>query len=394
MFLGKIARKLLIYIALFISFQAQANDNIKIGILHSLSGNMANYESSLKDVLLMMIKEVNDSGGILGKKLEAVVFDTRSDWPTFSDKAHEMLDKENVSVIFGCWTSISRKHVKPVVEQHNSLLFYPLQYEGEESSTNIIYTGGTPNQHAIPALEYLLSKAGGGYERFYLVGEDYLFPKSTIKIMKSYLTDNEILEEDIKESFTSFENKDWNAITRDIKDFSSKGKKTAVVTLINGNANKEFYTQIKKQELAIDEIPIVAISLSEGEIAKIGSADLEGTYVVSNYFMNIDNELNKKYINKWAKFSGIKNNYFNDAMESTVLGFSLWINAVKKAKSAKAEDVLQALPGSKIKSLSGYEVHIDDENNHIHKPVFIGKIEKNGKIKIVFESNRLIEPKN
>src|SRR6187455_144260 len=234
---------------------AKAQDTIKVGILHSLSGTMAISETTLKDVMLMLIEEQNKKGGVLGRKLEAVVVDPASNWPLFAEKARELIAKQKVAAVFGCWTSVSRKSVLPVFEELNGLLFYPVQYEGEESSYNVFYTGAAPNQQAIPAVEYLMSAAGGGAKRWVLLGTDYVYPRTTNKILRHFLTSKGVAEADIMEKYTPFGHSDYQTIVAKIKKFASEGK-TAVVSTINGDSNVPFYKELGNQGLKATDVPV------------------------------------------------------------------------------------------------------------------------------------------
>ena len=233
---------------------ASAQETIKVGILHSLSGTMAISETTLKDAMLMLIEDQNAKGGLLGKKLEAVVVDPASNWPLFAEKARELISKEQVSAVFGCWTSVSRKSVLPVFEELNSMLFYPVQYEGEESSRNVFYTGAAPNQQAIPAVEYLMSEDGGGATRFALLGTDYVYPRTTNKILRAFLNAKGISDADIMEEYTPFGHSDWQTIVSRVKAFASEGKKTAVVSTINGDANVPFYKELANQGVKAEDL--------------------------------------------------------------------------------------------------------------------------------------------
>ncbi|HQA11637.1 transporter substrate-binding protein, partial [Zoogloea sp.] len=226
------------------SFAAQAADTIKVGILHSLSGTMAISETALKETALMTIDEINKSGGVMGKKLEPVVVDPASNWPLFAEKARQLLTKDKVAVTFGCWTSVSRKSVLPVYKELNGLLFYPVQYEGEELEKNVFYTGAAPNQQAIPAVEYLMSKDGGEAKRFVLLGTDYVYPRTTNKILRAFLHSKGVKDADIMEDYTPFGHSDYQTIIAKIKKFASEGKKTAVISTINGDSNVPFYKEL------------------------------------------------------------------------------------------------------------------------------------------------------
>src|ERR1035441_4596895 len=265
---------------------ASAADTIKVGVLHSLSGTMAISETTLKDTVLMMIDEQNKKGGLLGKKLEAVVVDPASNWPLFAEKAAELLEKDKVAVVFGCWTSVSRKSVLPVFEKDNGLLFYPVQYEGEESSKNVIYTGAAPNQQAIPAVEYLTKEVG--VKRWVLEGTDYVYPRTTNKILEAFLLQKGVKPEDIMINYTPFGFSDWTSEVTKIKAFGSAGKKTAVVSTINGDANVPFYKELGNPDASREGIPVVAFSVGEEELSGLDAKPLAGHLAAWNYFMSID----------------------------------------------------------------------------------------------------------
>ena len=273
---------------------AAAEETIKVGILHSLSGTMAISETTLKDAMLMLIEEQNKKGGLLGKKLEAVVVDPASDWPLFAEKARELIEVNGVDAVFGCWTSVSRKSVLPVFEELNSLLFYPVQYEGEESQRNVFYTGAAPNQQAIPAVDYLMNEEG--VERWVLAGTDYVYPRTTNKILEAYLKSKGVAEEDIMINYTPFGHSDWQTIVSDIKAFGSAGKKTAVVSTINGDANVPFYKELGNAGIKAEDIPVVAFSVGEEELAGLDTAPLVGHLAAWNYFQSVDNPVNTEFV--------------------------------------------------------------------------------------------------
>src|ERR1700723_1964890 len=312
---------------------ARADDTIKIGILHSLSGTMAISETTLKDVMLMLIDEQNKKGGVLGKKLEAVVVDPASNWPLFAEKAKELIEKDKVSVVFGCWTSVSRKSVLPVFKELNSMLFYPVQYEGEESERNVFYTGAAPNQQAIPAVDYLMSEDGGSVKRWVLEGTDYVYPRTTNKILEAYLKQKGVKDEDIMINYTPFGFADWQTEVSKIKAFGSGGKKTAVVSTINGAANVPFYKELGNQGIKATDIPVVAFSVGEEELAGLDTKPLVGHLAAWNYFMSISTPENKAFIDEWHAFTKKPNRTTNDPMEAHYIGFNMWVNAVEKAQS-------------------------------------------------------------
>lgn len=358
---------------------AHAEDTIKIGVLHSLSGTMAISETTLKDTVLMLVDEQNKKGGVLGKKLEAVVVDPASDWPLFAEKARELVQKEKVSAIFGCWTSVSRKSVLPVVEELNSILFYPVQYEGEESSKNVFYTGAAPNQQAIPAVDYLLKQ---GVKRWALVGTDYVYPRTANKILEAYLKSKGFTDEDIYISYTPFGHSDWQSIVSDIKKFGTAGKKAAVVSTINGDANVPFYKELANQGVSAKDIPVVAFSVGEEELTGIDTKPLVGHLAAWNYFESVDCEANEEFIEAWHKYTGNENRVTNDPMEATYIGFNMWVKAVEKAGTTDSDAVQDALIGVAVPNLSGGTATMMP-NHHITKPVLIGEIQDDGQFEIV-----------
>src|SRR3954469_16255146 len=366
---------------------ARAQDTIKVGILHSLSGTMAISETTLKDTMLFLIDEQNKKGGVLGKKLEAVVVDPASNWPLFPEKARELLQKEKVAATFGCWTSVSRKSVLPVFEELNSILFYPVQYEGEESSKNIFYTGAAPNQQAIPAVDYLM--ANEKVQRWVLAGTDYVYPRTTNKILEAYLKQKGVKQEDIMINYTPFGHSDWQTIVADIKKFGSAGKKTAVVSTINGDANVPFYKELGNQGVKAKDIPVVAFSVGEEELAGIDTKPLVGHLAAWNYFESIKNKGNSEFIAKWKAFTKNPKRVTNDPMEAHVIGFQMWVEAVKKVKSTDADKVIDALPGIEAQNLTGGTSKMLP-NHHIPKPVFIGEIKGNGQFEGVWKLPALV----
>jgi len=368
---------------------AQATDTIKVGILHSLSGTMAISETALKDVMLYLIDEQNKAGGLLGKQLEPVIVDPASDWPLFAEKARELIEQKNVDVVFGCWTSVSRKSVLPVFEELNSMLFYPVQYEGEESSRNIFYTGAAPNQQAIPAVEYLMSEDGGSVKRWVLAGTDYVYPRTTNKILESFLKAKGVAAEDIMINYTPFGHSDWQTIVSDIKAFASAGKKTAVVSTINGDANVPFYKELGNQGIKAEDIPVVAFSVGEEELAGIDTEPLVGHLAAWNYFMSVDAPENAAVIEKWHKFIGSDSRVFNDPMEAHYIGFKMWVQAVEQAGTTDVDAVRQAMYGQEVKNLTS-GVAVMNTNHHLSKPVLIGEIQGDGQFATVWETDGVV----
>src|ERR1700740_2643709 len=380
---------LLVVLAMAFSDHAKAQDTIKVGVLHSLSGTMAISETTLKDTILMMIDEQNKKGGLLGKKLEAVVVDPASNWPLFAEKARELIDKEKVSVVFGCWTSVSRKSVLPVFKELNSILFYPVQFEGEEGERNVFYTGAAPNQQAIPAVDYLMSADGGSVKRWVLEGTDYVYPRTTNKILEAYLKQKGVKQEDIMINYTPFGHSDWQSIVADIKKFGSAGKKTAVVSTINGDANVPFYKELGNQGIKAKDIPVVAFSVGEEELAGIDTKPLIGHLAAWNYFESIKTPANEKFIKEWQAYTKNPKRTTNDPMEAHVIGFNMWVKAVEKGKSTDADKVIDALPGTEAPNLTG-GISKMLPNHHITKPVFIGEIKGDGQFNVVYKTKDLV----
>jgi urea transport system substrate-binding protein len=370
-----------------LSFNVLAADTIKVGVLHSLSGTMAISETTLKDTVLMMIEEQNKKGGLLGKQLEPVVVDPASNWPLFAEKARELLTQEEVDVIFGCWTSVSRKSVLPVLEELNGLMFYPVQYEGEESSKNVFYTGAAPNQQAIPAVDYLMNELG--VERWVLAGTDYVYPRTTNKILEAYLKSKGVAEEDIMINYTPFGHSDWQSIVSDIKKFGGAGKKTAVVSTINGDANVPFYKELGNQGVSSEDIPVVAFSVGEEELSGIDTGPLVGHMAAWNYFQSVDTDLNSEFIQKWHAFTGDDSRVTNDPMEATYIGFNMWAQAVTAAGTTDVDAVEQAMIGQEVPNLTG-GVAVMNKNHHLSKPVLIGEIQDDGQFEVVWETEGVV----
>ncbi|MEM7633579.1 MAG: urea ABC transporter substrate-binding protein [Pseudomonadota bacterium] len=371
------------------SAMVSAEETIKVGVLHSLSGTMAISETTLKDVMLMLIEEQNKKGGLLGKQLEAVVVDPASDWPLFAEKARELLDKEKVSAVFGAWTSVSRKSVLPVFEELNGLLFYPVQYEGEESSKNVFYTGAAPNQQAIPAVDYLMSEEGGSVKRWVLAGTDYVYPRTTNKILEAYLKSKGVAAEDIMINYTPFGHSDWQTIVSDIKKFGAAGKKTAVVSTINGDANVPFYKELGNQGVKAEDIPVVAFSVGEEELAGLDTAPLVGHLAAWNYFQSVEAPVNASFVKTWKAFIKDEKRVTNDPMEAHYIGFNMWVEAVKKAGTTDPDAVGEAIIGVTVPNLSGgYSAMMP--NHHITKPVLIGEIQADGQFETVWETSGLV----
>jgi urea transport system substrate-binding protein len=375
-----------------VGLPAWAADTIKVGILHSLSGTMAISETALKDVALMTIEDINKKGGVMGKKLEPVVVDPASNWPLFAEKAKELISQNKVSVVFGCWTSVSRKSVLPVFKETNSLLFYPVQYEGEELEKNVFYTGAAPNQQAIPAVEYLMSKDGGSAKRFVLLGTDYVYPRTTNKILRAFLKSKGVAEADIMEEYTPFGHADYQTIIANIKKFASSGKKTAVVSTINGDSNVPFYKELGNQGLKATDVPVVAFSVGEEELRGVDTKPLVGHLAAWNYFMSLKNPANEAFKKQWAayakakKLPGADKPLTNDPMEATYIGIHMWKQAVEKAKSTDTDKVIAAMAGQTFTAPGGFMSTMDKTNHHLHKPVFIGEVKANGQFNVVWKT--------
>ncbi len=377
---------------------ATAADTIKVGILHSLSGTMAISETVLKDMALMTIDEINAQGGVLGKKLEPVVVDPASNWPLFAEKARQLISQDKVAVVFGCWTSVSRKSVLPVFEELNGLLFYPVQYEGEELSKNVFYTGAAPNQQAIPAVEYLMSKDGGGAKRFFLLGTDYVYPRTTNKILRAFLKSKGVAEKDIEEVYTPFGHSDYQTIVANIKKFAAAGK-TAVISTINGDSNVPFYKELGNQGLKAKDVPVVAFSVGEEELRGVDTKPLVGHLAAWNYFMSLKNPTNTAFKKEWAayakkaKLPTADKPLTNDPMEATYIGIHMWKQAVEKAKSTDTDKVIAAMAGQTFKAPSGFVAKMDEKNHHLHKPVFIGEVKADGQFNVVWKTSGPIKAK-
>ena len=377
--------------ALTFAGQARAaDDTIKIGVLHSLSGTMAISETTLKDTVLMMVDDLNKKGGLLGKKVEAVVVDPASNWPLFAEKARELISKDHVAVVFGCWTSVSRKSVLPVFKELNGLLFYPVQYEGEESQNNVFYTGAAPNQQAIPAVEYLMSKEGGEVKRWVLEGTDYVYPRTTNKILEAFLKSKGVPAEDIKVNYTPFGFSDWQTEVADIKKFASAGKKTAVISTVNGDANVPFYKELANEGIKATDIPVMAFSVGEEELAGIDTKNLVGHLAAWNYFESVKNSTNDAFIKEWHTFTKNEKRTTNDPMEATYIGFKMWTQAVLQAGTTDVDAVRQAMYGQKVKTPSGFTA-VMNTNHHLSKPVMIGEIQANGQFDIVWQTKEPIK---
>ena len=374
------------------TYAAEETGPIKVGVLHSLSGTMAISETTLKDTALMAFDEINANGGLLGRKIEPVVVDPASNWPLFAEKARQLLTQEKVAAVFGCWTSVSRKSVLPVFEELNGLLYYPVQYEGEELSKNVFYTGAAPNQQAIPAVEYLMSKEGGGAKRFFLLGTDYVYPRTTNKILRAFLKSKNVAEKDIEEVYTPFGHSDYQTIVGNIKKFAAGGK-TAVISTINGDSNVPFYKELGNAGLKATDVPVVAFSVGEEELRGIDTKPLVGHLAAWNYFESVKSPANDEFVKKWKAYSlkmklaNADKAVTNDPMEATYVGINMWAQAVKKAGSTDVDKVREAMAGQTFNAPSGFTLKMDETNHHLHKPVMIGEVQADGQFDIVWKTS-------
>lgn len=358
-----------------------SGETVKVGILHSLSGTMAISEVSLRDAELMAIEEINEAGGLLGKKIEPVIEDGASDWPTFAEKAKKLLQKDKVATIFGGWTSASRKAMLPVVEQNNGLLWYPVQYEGMESSPNIFYTGATTNQQIIPAVSWLLENRG---KKFFLLGSDYVFPRTANKIIKAQLKAKG--GELAGEEYTPLGHTDYSTIISKIKEV----KPDVVFNTLNGDSNVAFFKQLKDSGITAKDLTVMSVSIAEEEIRGIGGDVLAGHLAVWNYFQTTDTPENKAFVEKYKKKYG-EDRVTADPIEAAYFAVHLWAEAVKKAGSFDVDKVKKAADGIEYKAPGG-TVKIDGETQHTWKIVRIGEIQPNGQFKELWNSGEAIKP--
>jgi urea transport system substrate-binding protein len=373
---------------------AQSGGTIKVGVLHSLSGTMAISETVLKDTVLMAIDEINAKGGVLGKKLEPVVVDPASNWPLFAEKTKQLLTQDKVAVIFGCWTSVSRKSVLPVVEELNGLLFYPVQYEGEELSKNVFYTGAAPNQQAIPAVEYLMSKEGGGAKRFVLLGTDYVYPRTTNKILRAFLKSKGIEGQRHRREVHPVR-------PQRLPDHRRRHQEVLGRRQDRGHLHHQrrlqraFYKELGNAGLKAKDVPVVAFSVGEEELRGVDTKPLVGHLAAWNYFMSVKNPTNTEFTKKWAAYAKAKGiaghkdkPLTNDPMEATYIGVYMWKQAVEKAKSTDVDKVIAAMAGQTFKAPSGFTAKMDEKNHHLHKPVFIGEVKADGQFNVVWKTPR------
>jgi urea transport system substrate-binding protein len=364
---------------------AQAECPVKVGVLHSLSGTMAISETTLKDTVEMLVDQQNEAGGLLGCEIEAVVVDPASDWPLFAEKARELLTVEEVDVIFGSWTSVSRKSALPVLEELNGLMFYPVQYEGEESSKNVFYTGAAPNQQAIPAVDYFLEELG--VERFALLGTDYVYPRTTNQILEAYLKSKGVAEEDIFVNYTPFGHSDWATIVGDVVEMSEDGRQVGVISTINGDANIGFYKELAASEISADDIPVVAFSVGEEELSGLDTTDLVGHLAAWNYFQSAETEANEEFVATWKARMG-EDRVTNDPMEAHYIGFNMWVIAVEEAGTTDVDAVREAMYGQEFPNLTGGTA-VMLPNHHLAKPVLIGEITEDGQFDIISQTSEV-----
>jgi urea transport system substrate-binding protein len=384
---------------------AHAEDTVKIGVLHSLSGTMAISETSLRDVVLMAADEINAKGGVLGKKIEPVVVDPASNWPLFAEKAKQLIVQDKVAVTFGCWTSVSRKSVLPVYEAKYSkaenpygggLLFYPVQYEGEEQSPNIFYTGASPNQQLIPAAEYMMGKDGGMKKKFYLLGTDYVFPRTANKVLKAFLVSKGVPESNIAEEYTPFGHSDYQTIVGKVKEFAKDGD-ACILSTINGDSNVPFYKEFANQGLTAEKCPIVAFSVAEDELRSMETEKLVGHLAAWNYFQSEDTPENKKFVDAFKAYCkaknlpGGENRVTDDPIEAAYFGVYVWKAAVEKAGTFDIDKVIPAVLGMEFDAPGGKKM-MDKVNHHTYKPVLIGAIKADGQFDIVWRTPGLVKP--
>ena len=372
----------------------QAADTVKIGILHSLSGTMAISETSLRDVVLMAAEEINAKGGVLGKTIEPVVVDPASNWPLFAEKAKQLITQDKVAVTFGCWTSVSRKSCLPVFEEYNQLLFYPVQYEGEEQSLNVFYTAASPNQQLIPAAEYMMGELG--MKKFYLLGTDYVFPRTANKVLKAFLLTKGVPEANIMEEYTPFHHQDYQTIVGKIKKFAASGN-ACVLSTINGDSNVPFYKEFANQGLTSDDCPIMAFSVAEDELRAMDVPPLVGHLAAWNYFQSVKSPGNRTFVQAFKGYCQ-KNNLpggskrvTDDPIEAAYFGVYVWKAAVEKAGTFDVDKVREAVYGLEFDAPGGKK-QMHASNQHTLKPVYVGEILKNGQFKIVWESEGLVSP--
>ena len=359
----------------------EESDTIKVGLLHSLSGTMAISEVTVRDAEVLAIEEINANGGVLGKQIEYVQEDGASDWPTFAEKAGKLINEDQVATVFGGWTSASRKAMKPVFEDEGSLLWYPVQYEGLEQSPNIMYTGATTNQQIVPALDYLKEE---GLTKVFLVGSDYVFPRTANEIIKKYAEANGM--EILGEEYTPLGGTEYSTIVNKI----SEADPDVVFNTLNGDSNVAFFKQFQANGITADDIPTMSVSIAEEEVAAMGADLLAGHYVAWNYFQTTDTPENAEFVKAFKAEYG-EDRPTSDPMEAGYNAVYLWAAAVEKAGSTDVDAVLGAVGGVEIDAPEGH-VTIDDENHHVYKTARIGLIQDDGQITEVWNSGEPVKP--
>ena len=369
-------------------FNDLEHGTIRVGILHSLSGTMTASERPLQELLVMLIEQRNARGGLLGRPIEPVIVNPRSDAKAHGTLAQSLLLEQKVAAIFGCWNSASRKEVLPIVERENGLLFYPSQYEGEEISPNIYYTGATPHQQALPAIDYLRTN---GYRRFFLVGSDYIYPRTTNAVIKGYLAAQGIADGDVTERYAPAGFAGWKTLVEDIRRFA-KGGRAAIVATVSGDANLHFFRELARQGVGAETLPVMSLSINEAELPALMRWNIAGHLVAWNYLHSCDSEENRSFIADWRRFSGQPNAMTNDAMEATWIGFHLWAAAVEAVGSTDVDRVRAALGGLAVTAPSGFTVRMDDKTHHLYKPAMIGRISADGHILPVWVTDDVLPP--
>jgi urea ABC transporter urea binding protein len=371
-------------------FSDLEHGSIKLGILHSLSGTMTASERPLQELLVMLIEQQNARGGLLGRPLEPVIVNPHSDAKAYAELAEKLIAEHKVAAIFGCWSSASRKQVLPIVERDNALLFYPSQYEGEEASRNIFYTGATPPQQAIPAVNFLRDQ---GITRFFLVGTDYIYPRTTNAILKAYLASQNISE--VVERYTVIGLRDWRDVVEDIRRFAKGGNgggRAAIVATVSGDANVHFFRELAAQGVNAESIPVMSLSINEAELPALMRSNIAGNFVAWSYLHAFDTPENRAFIAEWRRFTGKRDAMTNDPMEATWIGFHLWVAAVEAAGTTDVDKVRAALGGKRLAAPSGFTVQMDEKTHHLFKPVMIGRIADDGRILPVSVTEGLVPP--
>ena len=364
---------------------------IKIGIMHSLSGTLTASERPLQELLVMMIEQQNARGGLLGRPIEPVIVNPYSDPKAYPSLAKKLIHDDKVAALFGCWSSASRKEVLPIVEKDNALLFYPSQYEGEETSRNIFYTGATPPQQAIPAVNFL--RATGHHPL--LPGRHRLHLSAHHQRRAERLSGEPRRDRNVPERYAPVDQTDWRDVVDDIRRFARGGNgasKTAVVATVSGDANVHFFRELANQEVAASEIPVMSLSITEAELPALMRSNVAGNFVAWNYLHAFDTPENRAFIAEWRRFTGKPDAMTNDPMEATWIGFHLWVDAVEAAGTTDVDKVRAALGGRRFTAPSGFSVLMDDKTNHLFKPVMIGRISDDGRILPVSVTEGLVPP--